>query len=199
MQRTTRRHDHTHQYHPGDVQDFILMDSHGRPVRLQSFLERGPAVISFYRGGWCPYCNVELREFQRVLPEIESLGGSLLAISPELPYKAFATEQKNKLTFPVLSDVRNVVAQRFDIVSELSPDLLALYKSSLHDNEKTAGCKGANEFPIPSTFVIDPRRAVRMACLEQDDSKHVAPSMAIKTLKRLRGRGGKGHRRVTQN
>ena len=199
MQRTKRKHDQTHQYHNGDVQDFILMDSHGRPVRLQSFLERGPAVISFYRGGWCPYCNVELREFQRVLPEIESLGGSVLAISPELPYKAFATEQKNKLTFPVLSDVRNVVAQRFDIVSQLSPDLLALYESSQHGREKTAGSKSANEFPIPSTFVIDPRRAVRMACVEQDFSKHVAPSMAIKTLKGLRGRGRQGDQRVPQN
>ena len=175
------------------------MDSHGRPVRLHSVLEKGPAVISFYRGGWCPYCNVELREFQRVLPEIESLGGSLLAISPEVPYNAFATEQKNKLTFPVLSDIRNVVAQRFDIVSELSPDLLALYESSQHGREKTAGSKRPNKFPIPSTFVIDPRRAVRMACVEQEVTKHVAPSMAIKTLKRLRGRGRQGDRRVPQN
>jgi peroxiredoxin len=142
---------------------------------------------------------VELREFQRVLPEVECLGGSLLAISPELPYNAFATEQKNKLTFPVLSDVRNVVAQRFDIVSELSPDLLALYESSAHGREKTDGSKGANEFPIPSTFVIDPMRAVRMAYVEADFSKHVAPGMALKALKRLRGGRRQGNSRVLQH
>lgn len=58
------------------VDDFILMDAHGDPVRLESLLEAGPAVVSFYRGGWCPYCNVELRGLQRVLPEIKVLGGT---------------------------------------------------------------------------------------------------------------------------
>src|SRR4051794_27892301 len=104
------------EYYRRHVQDFILMDSHGRPVRLQSLLERGPAVVSSYRGGWCPYCNTELKEFQGALNEIDSLGASLLAISPELPYDALAREQKNTLTFPILSDARNVVAKRFGIV-----------------------------------------------------------------------------------
>ena len=187
MHRTIQRHDRTPPYHHKDVQDFILMDSHGQPVRLQSLLERGPAVISFYRGGWCPYCNTQLREFQRVLPEIESLGASLLAISPERPYHAFATEQQNKLTFPILSDVRNVVSERFGIVSKLSTDLRALYEGSQQGREQTDRSKGANHFPIPSAFVIDPMRAVRMACIEEDFSKHLAPTMAVKALKRLKG------------
>jgi peroxiredoxin len=163
------------------------MDSHGRPVRLQNLLERGPVVVSFYRGGWCRYCNMELREFQRFFPEIESLGASLLAISPELPCSALATEQKNKLTFPILSDVRNVVAKRFGIVFELSADLLALYEGSQHGSEQKDRSKGPNEVPIPSTFVIDQRRVVHMTCVEEDFSKHLAPAMAVKALEGLRG------------
>jgi peroxiredoxin len=134
---------------------------------------------------------MELCEFQRVLPEIESLGASLLAISPELPYNALATEQENRLTFPVLSDARNVVAKRFGIVFELSADLLALYEASQHGREQTDRSQDANEFPIPSAFVIDRARAVRMVCVEEDFSRHVAPAMAVKALKRLK-RGGRG-------
>ena len=189
MPRTTRKHNRPRQYDRKIVQDFILMDSHGGPVRLVNVLEKGPAVLSFYRGGWCPYCNTELREFQRVLPEIESLGASMLAISPERPSNAFATEQENKLTFLVLSDVRNVVATRFGILTSLTADLRALYKRSKHGHEEQDRSKCANEFPIPSAFVIDSARSVRMACLEEDFSKHVAPAMAVKALKRL----GAGH------
>ena len=181
MRVTTRKLDRTSQHDRKDAQDFILMDSHGRPVRLQSLLERGPAVISFYRGGWCPYCNIELSEFQQALPEIELLGASLVAISPELPYDALATEQKNSLTFPVLSDIRNTVARRFGIVRKPTAQLLALYKESQHHRED------ANEFPIPSAFVIDQTRSIRMAYIEKNFNQHTAPAMAVGALRKLHG------------
>jgi peroxiredoxin len=178
MRRPNRKLDRTRQSDRKDAQDFILMDSHGRPVRLQSLLERGPAVISFYRGGWCPYCNIELSEFQQALPEIELLGASLVAISPELPGDALATEQKNRLTFPVLSDVGNIVAKRFGIVRKPTAQLLALYRKSQHRRE------GPSEFPIPSVFVIDQTRSIRMAYLEKDFRQHMAPAMAVGALKK---------------
>lgn len=157
------------------------MDSHGRPVRLQSLLETGPAVISFYRGGWCPYCISELLEFQQALPEIESLGASLIAISPELPCDALETEQKNRLTFPVLSDVKNIVATRFGVVRKPMAQLLALY------NESRKGQEGAIEFPIPSAFVIDQARSVCMAYVEENFHQHRAPAMAVGALRKLHG------------
>jgi peroxiredoxin len=86
------------------VGDFILMDAHGAPVRLQQLLSAGPVVLSFYRGGWCPYCNIELRGLQRVLPEIQGFGASLVAISPQLPDNSLSMEEKNGLEFPVLSN-----------------------------------------------------------------------------------------------
>src|SRR6185437_1429159 len=70
----------------GDVApDFALPDTHGHVIALSTLLDRGPVVISFYRGGWCPFCNLELRGLQRVLPEIVRMGASLVAISPQLP------------------------------------------------------------------------------------------------------------------
>ena len=109
----------------GDVApDFALPDTHGHVLALKTLLDRGPVVISFYRGGWCPFCNIELRGLQRVLPEIVQVGASLVAISPQLPDNSLSTEEKNRLTFPVLSDVGNIVAKRFGIVFTLPTALV---------------------------------------------------------------------------
>jgi peroxiredoxin len=118
------------------VDDFILMDAHGRPVQLKQLLETGPVVVTFSRGGWCPYCNIELRGLQRALPQIKELGASLIAISPQLPDNSLSTEEKNSLTFPVLSDVGNVIAQRFGIAFRLPDELLKSYEDFNHGLEK---------------------------------------------------------------
>src|SRR5580658_4227885 len=89
------------------VPDFILPNAQGEPVRLRGLLEKGPVVIVFYRGGWCPYCNLHLRGFQRRLPEFHELGAQVVAISPQLPDNSLSTQEKDEFTFPVLSDVGN--------------------------------------------------------------------------------------------
>ena len=84
----------------GVAPDFSLPAARGHVVALKTLLDRGPVVISFYRGGWCPFCNLELRGLQCVLPEIVQMGASLVAISPQLPDNSLSTEEKNQLTFP---------------------------------------------------------------------------------------------------
>src|SRR5260370_656086 len=132
------------------VDGFTLIDTHGAPVHLKSLLKTGPAVISFYRGGWCPYCNIELRGLQRALPEIRALGASLVAISPQLPDNSLSTEEKNNLSFSVLSDVGNVVARRFGFVFTLPDDLLDTYKAFNHGLADINGEEGATELPMPA-------------------------------------------------
>jgi peroxiredoxin len=168
------------------VDDFILMDAHGDPVRLESPLEAGPAVVSFYRGGWCPYCNVELRGLQRVLPEIKALGASLAAISPQLPDNSFSTEEKNNLTFPVLSDVGNTVARRFGIVFKLPEDLLETYRAFNHGLADMNGEEGATELPIPATYVLDQSGTIRLAFVDEDYTKRLDPDRIVMTLRNLR-------------
>lgn len=167
------------------VQDFILMDAHGAPLRLQALLDNGPVVISFYRGGWCPYCNIELRGLQRVLPEIKSLGASVIAISPQLPDNSLTTEENNKLTFPVLSDVGNVVARRFGIVFRLPPSLLVAYKDFGHELKTMNGDCGAEELPIPATFVLDRNGTIRLAYVEEDYTQRFEPQIVIDTLRKI--------------
>jgi hypothetical protein len=90
-------------------------------------LKKGPVVVTFYRGGWCPYCNLELRAFQRVLPDIEAAGASLVAISPEKPDDTLSTAEKNALIFEVLSDVGRKVGRAFPLVYDFSDELKSAY------------------------------------------------------------------------
>jgi hypothetical protein len=91
--------------------DFTLPNPSGRAVSLSALLRSGPAVVTFYRGGWCPYCNLQLRAYQQALGEITALGAKLVAISPQLPDGSMSTAETNRLSFDVLSDVGNRVAR----------------------------------------------------------------------------------------
>ncbi|MBO9998624.1 MAG: AhpC/TSA family protein [Cyanobacteria bacterium SID2] len=95
--------------------DFALPNARGQNVTLSKLLESGAVVLSFYRGQWCPYCNLELRHLQQALPEIQKYGAQLVAVSPQTPDNSLSTIEKNELTFEVLSDVGNAVAREFGL------------------------------------------------------------------------------------
>jgi len=165
--------------------DFTLNDAHGHPIQLQHLLQQGPVVVSFYRGGWCPYCNIELRGLQRALPEMKRLGASLVAISPEVPDRTLSTEEKNNLTYPVLSDTGNKVAKSFGIAFTLPDDLLALYKRFKHGLDDVNGEHGAAQLPIPATFVIDQNGIVRLAFVVEDYYQRLDPDAVLEALTAL--------------
>ena len=109
----------------GDVApEFTLLDPDGKPVSSRELLARGPLVISFYRGVWCPYCNLELQALQAALPEITARGASLVAISPQTAPNSRKSQRDNKLGFPILSDVKSEVANAFGIRFALPDELI---------------------------------------------------------------------------
>jgi peroxiredoxin len=170
----------------GDVAPyFALPDAHGNILALKTLLDRGPVVISFYRGGWCPFCNLELRGLQRVLPAIVQVGASLVAISPQLPDNSLSTEEKNQLTFPVLSDVGNIVAKSFGIVFTLPTDLVHANMAMGRDFAEINGEAGAAQLPVPATFILDKSGAIRLAFVEEDWSKRLDPDIVVDTLRGL--------------
>lgn len=173
-----------HALQAGDAApDFILPDAHGEPVRLRALLDEGPVVVVFYRGGWCPYCNLHLRGFQRRLAEIRELGAQVVAISPQLPDNSLSTQEKNELAFPVLSDVGNKVARQFGIVFELSDELVKLYRRFGHPLEEANGESGRKELPVPGTFLIDRKGIIRLAHVNVDYTRRLDPDDVIKALK----------------
>lgn len=163
--------------------DFILPDAQGQAVRLRSLLRHGPLVVVFYRGGWCPYCNLHLRGFQRVLPQLTELGAQVAAISPQLPDHSLSTQEMNRLAFPVLSDVGNKIARQFSIVFELSDELLELYRQSGHALIDVNGAGGQRELPVPATFLVDRKGIIRLAHVDVDYTRRLDPDDVIETLK----------------
>ncbi len=148
--------------------DFTLPDAFGHEVSLKSLLAKGPVVISFYRGEWCPFCNLELRALQEVLPKMQALGASLVAISPEKPEGGVAATEKNKLTFTVLSDFENKVARQFGVVFKVGDKLQDLSKTVFKNDLALKNGEGSYELPVPATFILDAHGVVRFAHVEVD-------------------------------
>jgi len=164
--------------------NFSLPNAVGKTVELQDLLSRNPVVISFYRGGWCPYCNLELRSLQQSLPEIKELGATLVAISPQTPDNSLSTVEKNDLEFEVLSDVGNQVAKEFGLVFVLPEELRQIYQDfgiylPVHNGEDTF------ELPIPATYVIAQDGTIIHAFVEVDYTKRLDPAEIIAALKKI--------------
>jgi len=150
------------------VPDFTLPDAFGHEISLKPLLKEGPVVISFYRGEWCPFCNLELHALQEALPRINKLGASLIAISPEKPDSGIVMTEKNKLTFPVLSDFKNTVARQFGIVFRVGNELQDLSRTVFKNDLAVRNGEDTYELPVPATFVVDVSGIVRFAHVEAD-------------------------------
>lgn len=148
--------------------DFTLPDAFGNQVSLGNLLTRGPVVISFYRGEWCPFCNLELRGLQEALPQMKALGATLIAVSPEKPDNGIIATEKNKLTFPVLSDFNNTVARRFGIVFRVGEELQAFSKNVFKNDLALRNGEDSYELPVPATYVIDAKGIIRFAHVDVD-------------------------------
>lgn len=132
--------------------EFTLTNATGKEIKLSDYLKKGPVVLTWYRGGWCPYCNMTLHYLQEQLPAIQLKGGNLLALTPELPDKSMSTAEKNQLQFEVLSDVGNKVAKEYGIVFKLTDDVAAAYQKGF-DLHAYNGDE-SNELPLAATYVI---------------------------------------------
>jgi peroxiredoxin len=176
----------SHALQPGAIApDFILPNVDGRSVRLYSELERGPVVLVFYRGGWCPFCNIHLRGFQKSLAEFKAVGAQVMAISPQLPDQSLSTQEKDELAFPVLSDVGLNTARAFRVAFELPKALLDLYADFDQPLENSNGVEGAKELPLPATFVIRADRSIAYAHVEADFMRRSEPMEILKLVRKL--------------
>lgn len=164
--------------------DFELGGAQGERVRLSELLRQGPVVLSWYRGGWCPYCNLQLHAYQEVLGDIHAQGAQLVALSPELPEHGRETARKNALAFPVLSDVRGAAARDYGLSFALSAEQAAQWKAWGLDLAARHGDE-AWTLPVPATFVIDREGIVRWAFVETDYRKRAEPSEILRALASL--------------
>jgi len=151
--------------------NFVLNNHHGDPVSLYDLLKKGKIVLVFYRGAWCPYCNLQLAQLQNALGEIKKLGGNLLAISPQTPDASLSMVEKDNLDFDVLSDVGNMVARKFTTVFRHDDKANGVLKQLGIDFGSFYG-DDSNEIPVPAVFVIDKDAIVKLAKSEGGDYRN---------------------------
>lgn len=163
--------------------DFSLKNATEQTVQLSDYLEKGPVVLTWYRGSWCPYCNMTLARLQKELPNFKAAGASLIALTPELPDSSFSTKEKQELEFEVLSDIGNKVAKEYGIVFELTPEVAAAYQKGFdlhgYNGDET------NELPLAATYIIDKNGVIQYAFLDADYRKRAEPFDVLVALKKM--------------
>lgn len=163
--------------------EFSLSNARGEEVSLNALLSEGPVILVWYRGGWCPYCNITLHRLQEELPNFEAHGAQLVALTPELPDSSLSTAEKHDLSFQVLTDLHNEVAKEYGVVFGLTPEVAEIYQASFRLHEYNGD--ESNELPLAATYVIDTDGTITYAFLDADYRNRAEPSEIIAALEKL--------------
>ena len=164
--------------------DFELPNVRGGSTQLSERLKQGPVVLSFYRGGWCPFCNLEFKALSDILPEIENKGASLVGISPELPDESLSTIEKHNLPFEVLSDVGNKIANKYGLVMTVYEELRPLYKQWGIDVPAANG-DDSYQLPVPATYVIKKDGSIQACYVNKDYTMRMEPTDILAALESI--------------
>jgi peroxiredoxin len=164
--------------------EFMLRNAKGEIVEIGALRKKGPVIVTFYRGGWCPYCNLELKAFQEILPEIKAAGASLVAISPEKPDDTLSTAEKNALAFEVLSDVGQKVGRAFGLVYQFTEELRSAYRGFGRNIPAHNGTPGEWALPVSATYVIDRNGTIIYAYTDVDYRDRADPRDVLDFLTR---------------
>lgn len=170
---------------PGEqAPDFTLGNAYGKPVRLADRLREGPVVLVFYRGAWCPFCNLYLRTLYEQLTAIEAHSAQLLLVTPQLPDRSRKQMEEGRYRFEVLSDLDGAVMKAYRLYFELDPELVRIYAAHGLVVEDFNG-PGRNVLPVPGTFIIDRDGTVRAMHADTDYRERMEPADILRALDAL--------------
>ncbi len=172
---------------PGELSPmFTLPNAKGESISLKDLLSNGPVVLTFYRGSWCPYCNIQLRALQERLEEIHALGAQLVAISPEFPDESMTTSEINAMDFTVLSDLNADVAAEFGIAWKVPEVLREHMRVDRNLDLEVINNGNGNTLPIPATFIIKQDGTVSWSYVDVDYRRRSEPSDIIAELEKVK-------------
>jgi peroxiredoxin len=166
---------------------FALKDPEGNTVSSVELLAKGPLVVSFYRGVWCPYCNMELQALEAARPDFAALGAALVAISPQTAPNSRKSVRQNKLNFPILSDAKGEVGAAFGLRFELPDYLIALYKS-LKNDLPAFNDDPAWTLPMPARYVIGQDGVILYSEVNPDYTRRPEPEDMLPVLRQAAAR-----------
>jgi peroxiredoxin len=164
--------------------DFSLPDGEGRLIRSADLLFHGPLVVTFYRGVWCPYCNAELKAVEAAAAQIRTLDAHIVAISPQTAVNIRKAQRDNAVSFPILADHGNAVADRFGLRFRLPDELIAVYKGFGNDLAVANG-EPSWTLPMPGRYVIARDGVIAYAEVNPDYTSRPDPAELMPTLRSL--------------
>lgn len=163
---------------------FTLKNALGKKVKLSTLLKNGNVVLTWYRGGWCPYCNRALQGWQEVLPKIKAQGATFVALTPELPDYSLSTKEKHQLTFEILTDLNNEVANRYGLVFTLDENTAVRYEKGFGLSAYNGN--HLNQLPMPATYIINQKGVIVYAFVNADYTQRANTEEVIKKLKEIK-------------
>ncbi len=170
------------------VEDFVLTDAAGKQVSLSGLVHDGPVVLVFYRGGWCPFCNVALRHYQsELVPQLARFDATLVAISPQMPDESLTVAERHGLVFPVLSDPGARLARRLGIAFTPASEVLAAQRK-LGVDITLGNAEACADLPMPTVLVLDTDRVVRFADVRPDYTTRTEVPAIVAALADLQAR-----------
>jgi len=163
---------------------FTLPSATGRVITLAERLAEGPVVLTFYRGAWCPYCNLTLHALQQAHTDIKARGAQLIAISPQIPDESLSLTEKHQLGFDVLSDIGCATATEYGLSFDIDEELAGVYDRLGFEMERV-NAGHARTLPLPATFVIAPDGTIAWAFVDTDYTKRAEPADILAALDEL--------------
>lgn len=160
---------------------FSLPTATGQTLALDDLLTDGPVVLTFYRGAWCPYCNIALRSLQQHHEAITARGARLVAVSPQIPDESLTLREKHDLAFDVLSDIGSDTAKQYGLAFDLPDDLAGVYDKLGFDLQRVNGGH-PRTLPLPATYVIDRDGVIRWSFVDTDYTTRAEPADILDAL-----------------
>ena len=161
------------------AKEFTLPNALGESVSLDTLLEDNDyLVVNFYRGVWCPYCNLELKALQESSEEFAKVGAKIVAISPQTPDASLTTKEKNELSFEVLSDEKNVISKEYGLVFSLAQELRPIY-TKFGIDIPSANEDDSYELPMPATYLINKNKEILYSFIDEDYTKRCEPQIIL--------------------
>jgi peroxiredoxin len=165
------------------IPDFTLPNQHGEMRRFADFLADSTVVLNIYRGGWCPYCNLEMKALADALPEIEAAGARLVGMAPELPDHAMDTASRHGIDIEILSDVSNVVSEKLGLVFSLAEELRPIYLGAGLDIPAYNGDESF-QLPVPATYIIGSDGIIKADFVNADYTQRMEPAEVVAFLQK---------------
>ena len=151
---------------------------------IKEFYKNGPIVLKFYRGGWCPYCMTELKDYESLLSDFKSAGCQVVGIVPDLDKEIKKTKKKHNLSFDIYRDADNSIAKKFGLAFKLDKRLLPIYQKYGINLETYQGNQ-SNELPMPGTYIVDQKGKIKYAFLDADYTKRAPAKDVLNECRKL--------------